>query len=633
MAALLKLSKRGAVIIFTIIAILLLSSQSTLAFAQADFHAVIVSKVYSYDHYIPRYCNVFKPGSKLKLYLAVKNVNINRAAAVDFVVIIKDPNGYVVYGKVDSVSTLSYKDKIYTVLEVSIPNDWICGRYTIYAYAFDVLNTLPIQVSYNRLYYRILYSNNASPSISTINRKSAPYAKEEINFYVSNVLPKKFYIFNPVLEAKTLPTGVSNTLKVSLLNPTDIDSKTTVEALVDGRVVDSKEVSIPARSVEDVDLVIPPLKSGTHLIKVRASNASYKITLPIVISPLIYDGDVVAGKVLNGMLIYSPNNYILGSGGISSENNLSVSDALNNLNVSSTNRNDAVIMITNMLAYAYRTNHYSGIVNVALLKGSDKKAEKILPVLLDIVKRESHAPIRYVGVRDALHLKDVKILFYVGSHPNFKPALMKYFFENNGTLICDNPDYWTTYKDELADMFYSIGGWKFNTESGLFDSYYNLRIDKGIVVKISTTTEMPTKFEFIKLRVEGPPGTGMPPLVNVSTPINVLLKVRNVGRSGEKKIEVEINGNIVFDKTVFLKTGQSETISFNYTPEKPGSYKVTVPGTSLMQIFFVKSPSGQISAVSSSVKRVTTHRAGAIMVALSAGVLAVLVIVRILLRD
>jgi len=40
---------------------------------------------------------------------------------------------------------------------------------------------------------------------------------------------------------------------------------------------------------------------------------------------------------------------------------------------------------------------------------------------------------------------------------------MKYFFENNGTLICGNPDYWTTYKDELADMFYSIGGWKFNT--------------------------------------------------------------------------------------------------------------------------------------------------------------------------
>ena len=632
MAALSNPGKKSAVLIFTIIFVFILSLQPCLGFSPADFHAAIVTEVYSYGHYIPRYCNIFKPGDTMKLYLAVDNVNINRAAAVDFVVIIKDPNGYVVYGKVESVTTLSYKNRIYRVIDVSIPDDWICGKYTVDVYAFNVLNTLPTQISYNNLYNKILYSGNASPSISTVSRKNAPYAKKELTFYVSKTLPEKFYIFNPKLEAKTLPVGVSNTLEVSVLNPTDIDAKTTVRVLVDGRVVDSKEVTVPSRDVKKVVLTIPPLKGGTHLIRIEAEHASYMLALPIIVSPLIYDKSIVTGQVLNGTVIYSPNNYILGSCGISSENNISLSRALGNLNVSSINRDDAVIMLTNMLAYVYRINHYSGVVNVALFKGSDERAEKILPLLIDIVKRESHAPVNYVGVRDALHLKDVKILFYVGSNPNFKVTFLKYFFRNNDTLICDNPNYWSSYKDVLANKLLTIGGWKISSDSSIYDSYYNLRIDKGFVVKISTVTQMPTKFEFLSLRVEGPPGTGMPPLVNVSTPVNVTLKVRNIGRSGEKEVKVNVNGKTVFDKKVFLKTGQSETITFQYVPQKPGSYRVTVPGTSLMQIFFVKSPSGQI-AVPTPVKKPPSHGAGAAVVAISATILAVLVIARILLRD
>ncbi len=629
--ALLKKEAKGALIVFVITLILVLTSQPSFAFSSSNFHVAIVSHVYGYDRYIPRYCDIFKPGGTLKLYLAVDNVNINRAAAVDFVVIIKDPNGYVVYGKVEGVSTLSYKDKIYRVINISIPDDWICGEYKIDAYAFDVLNTLPTQISYNNLYYKILYSGESSPSISTIPRKNAPYAKKELTFYISKTLPEKFYLFNEKLEAKTLPAGLSNTLTVSVLNPTDVDAKTTVRALVDSRVVDSKEVTVPARSVETVSLKIPPLKRGSHVIKVEADNAEYLLNLPIVITPFVYDGNVLAGKVLNGTLIYSPNNYVLGSAGIG-ENSISISEALSNLNVSSVNREDAVVMLTNMLAYAYRQNNYRGIVNVALLKGSDKRAEKILPVLLEIIKRESHAPINYVGVRDIFHLKDVKILFYVGSSPDFNVNYLKPFFENNGTMICDNPSYWTTYKDELAVMFSSIGGWNYGTPAQLYDSYYNLRIDRGIVVRISTITEVPTKFEFLSLEVRGPPGTGMPPLVNVSSPVNVTFKVRNIGRSGEKVVKVLINGNVAFEKAINLRVGQSETITFTYYPKKPGSYRVTIPGTNLMQVFFVKSPSGAVASTPTPVKKVE-HKAGALVVAISAAVLAVLVIARIMLRD
>ncbi len=631
--ALLKQCTRGAAILILVTLILISVAQSCVAFSPADFHAAIVSDVFSYGHYIPRNPLIFKPGETMKVYLAVDNVNINRAAAVDFVVIIKDPKGYVVYGKVTSISTLSYKDRLYTVLDIDIPTDWISGKYTLDAYAFDVLNTLPTQISYNKLYYKILYSGETSPSISTIPRKEAPYAKKELTFYVSNTLPKKFYLFNEKLEAKTLPVNVSNTVTTSILNPTDVESKTTVKALVDGKVVDSVTVTVPPRDVETVSLKIPPLKGGMHVIRVIADHASYLLNLPIVVSPLIYDDSVTVGKVGNGTVIYSPNDYVLGSAGITSESNVSLSDALMKLNESTLNREDAVKMLTNMLAYAYKVEKYRGVVNVALLKGSDKRAEKILPVLLDIIKRESHAPLRYVGVRDALHLKDVKILFYVNSSPNFNPRFLLPFFENNGTLICDNPDYWTSYRDELAVMFYSYG-WKYADSSGIYDSYYNLRIDRGIEVRISVATELPTKFEFLSLEVRGPPGSGMPPLVNVSTPVNVTFKVRNIGRSGSELVKVLVNGETAFSKSIFLKTGQTETITFQYIPKKPGSYRVTIPGSNLMQVFFVKSPTtGQVSAEKVKVKKVPEHRTGAAIVAISAGVLAVLVIVRIMLRD
>ena len=631
--ALLKQCTRGAAILIFVTLILIVTTQSCIAFSPADFHAAIVSNVFGYGHYIPRNPLIFKPGETMKVYLAVDNVNINRAAAVDFVVIIKDPKGYVVYGKVTSLSTLSYKDKLYTVLDVDIPEDWICGKYTLDAYAFDVLDTLPTQLSYNDLYYKILYSGETSPSISTIPRKEAPYAKKELTFYVSNSVPEKFYLFNEKLEAKTLPVNVSNTVTVSILNPRDVEGKTTVRVLVDGKVVDSVSVSVPPRDVKTVSLKIPPLKGGEHVIKVVADHTTYLLNLPIVVSPLVYDDSVTAGRVKNGTIIYSPNDYVLGSAGITSESNVSLSEALANLNETTLNREDAVKMITNMLAYAYRVEGYKGVVNIALLKGSDERAEKILPILLEIVKEESHAPIRYVGVRDALHLKDVDILFYVNSSPNFNPSFLIPFFEKNGTLICDNPDYWTTYRDELAVMFYNYG-WNYTDASGIYDSYYNLRLDKGLVVRISVATELPTKFEFLSLEVRGPPGSGMPPLVNVSTPINVTFKVRNLGKSGSELIKVLVNGETAFSKDIFLKTGQSETITFQYIPSKPGSYRVTIPGSDLMQVFFVKSPSsGQVGVEKLKIKKTPEHRAGAAIVAISAGVLAVLIVLRIFMRD
>ncbi len=621
---------RPVVTLLFALLLVVMAVHTSAAFSSSDFHVALVSKVYDYGKYIPRNPPIFKPGSTLKLYLGVENVNINRAAAVDFVVIIKDPNGYVVYGKVVSLSTLSYKNKLYTDIDISIPEDWICGKYTIYAYAFNVLNTLPTQISYNDLYYKILYSGETSPSISTISRKNAPYVKKELSFYISKEIPVKVYLFNEKLEAKSLPVGVSNRLEVSILNPSDVEAKTVVNAVVDGKTVDSKEVTVSARSVKTISLEIPPLKSGTHLIKVTAENSKYMLTQPIVISPFIYDGNVLIGKVLNGTVVYSPNDYVLGSANIGSESNISLSEALRNLNSTSINRESAVRMLTNILAYVYSHEKYRGVVKVALLKGSDKRAEKILPVLLEIIKKESHAPIDYVGVRDELHLKGVKILFYVSSSPDFNVEMLKHFFEENGTLICDNPDYWVSYQDELAVKLSSMGMWNPTTPTSLYDSYYNLRIDRGIVVRISTITEMPTKFKYMSLEVRGPAGTGMPPLVNVSTPVNITFEVKNFGMSGRKKVEVAINGKIVFNRSIFLRTGQSEKITFQYVPEKPGSYRVTIPGTNLMQVFFVKSKTPTV--ITTPVKK-PERRAGAALIAVSAAVLAILIVIRMFIRD
>jgi len=620
---------KGKILITLMLLALMIIPASALV--PTSFDVKIVTFVYDYGKYVPRWNNVFKPGETLKLYLGLGDLNDNVGAiAIDFVIYVKDPNGFVVYKKVIEVRKLGYYDHIYEVVDIPIDEHWLSGKYTIEAYAFDVLNYQEVLKSYTR--YNV-FSGSGGGEIKTISRKDAPYVKRVITFYVNpnadTTPPNRFIIADSKFKSRILPVNVPNELNVVVFNNYPKDGRLKIALKVDNKIVDEKTISLKGYEAKSIDLTIPPLNKGTHTIRVVAfgEHVAYLSTPPIFLKPLLFDKPILVARVCNGNIIYSPNDYVLGSVGASSINNVNVEQAIKIFNETgfSLNKESAEMAVTNILAYAYINHVKYGTIKVALLEGSDDRAERVLPALLDYVKRVSKAPVEYVGLRGYDELQDVNVLFYVGNTVPNIPSL-EYFFKKGGVLVIDNTDYWKDLKDAISSKAYFLENWSGLTFSDeLYKSYYDFNVNK--VVTITISHHIPPRFVYSDL-------TTSKFLVDVGTPVNISFIVKNIGGSGSEKVQVTINGKVVYSKELYLRKGEEKRISFSYTPTVEGSYKVQIVGTNLIKIFFAEGKGGSVtSKVTPTPTPVEKKRAGAGLVVGSAALLAVLVIVRMLLRE
>ncbi len=612
-----------------IILIILVTMIPVYALSSTDFDAKIVTYVYGYGKYVPRWNNVFKQGETLKLYLAVGNLNRNAGAvAIDFVVFVKDPNGYVVYKKVDEIRKLGYYDHVYDVIKIPIGTAWLNGKYVIEAYAFDVLNYTAVLESYTR--YNI-FSASGGGEIKTISRKDAPYVAKDITFYVysnaDTVPPDRFVIFDSQFKSRALPVNVPNELGVSILNNYDKDGSLKIGLKVDGKLVDIREVTLKGYEVKRIDLKVPPLSKGTHTVEVVAFDKHVKFdsTPPIFIKPLLYDKRILVGRICNGMVIYSPNDYILGSVGISDTKEGDVEKAVEvfEKNGYIMNRESAERFLTNVLAFAYMKYVKYGTISVALLKGSDWRAEIVLPKLLEYVRKKTKAPVNYLGLRDVYHLSDVNVLIYVGSNvPNLKE--LTFFFKNHGVLVIDDTDYWKDLSNEIECQALGMENWSgLRYSDELYKTFYDFNVNKVVTITVKATIS--PKFVYSDLNVDKF-------IADVGSPVKISFKVKNIGGSGREKVEVKINGQVVFSKEIELKTNEERTISFEYVPRNEGSYKVQIVGTGLMKIFFAKGKTNVSTQIVAPTPTPKNRRGGACIVVGSAALLAVLVIIRMLLR-
>jgi len=151
-------------LIVTLIAILACLIPSS-AISQSDFKVAFVTFVHDYNKYVTR-DNVYRPGEDLKLYMGVENVNRGRAAAVDFMIVVKDPNDYTVYGKVVKKRVIGYEDRIYDTLSLKVEDEWIEGKYKIEAYVFDVLNFSETYKKYKDIYNKFIHGKTETYSVS-----------------------------------------------------------------------------------------------------------------------------------------------------------------------------------------------------------------------------------------------------------------------------------------------------------------------------------------------------------------------------------------------------------------------------------------------------------------------------------
>ena len=73
--------------------------------------------------------------------------------------------------------------------------------------------------------------------------------------------------------------------------------------------------------------------------------------------------------------------------------------------------------------------------------------------------------------------------------------------------------------------------------------------------------------------------------------VKVSVTVRNAGERGTGKIALVINGEKEAETSVTLDRMESKTIHFYVTKKVPGTYKITVPGTSIIRFLYVEESS------------------------------------------
>lgn len=598
-----------------------------------QFDSKLVTYVHSHDKYIPKWDNVYTPEDKINLYVSAENINPNRAAAVDFVYVITDPNGYVVDAGEKERESLSYQEKFFSVFEIDIKEEWVEGEYELDVYVYDVLNATGTFSNYAKLHRSAPYTGDAGVDVSTTDRRGSPSVHDEMKFVLSDSIspPKEqLLVYNSYLRAKELPQGVGNYLHLSVLNTIGYQGTGKLQLLIDGKSIETKELTLSGYEQTDISFQIPALGTGVHTLEVvpKSNNIQIKETLPMFIEPLVYKGEIQIGDIYNGSVVYSPNNYVLGSVGVSAlTNSKNIEGSIKTMK-NKESAQKAMKMFTNTIAYLWSKHDRQGSITVGILESSDDRAEKILPELIDMVKSESGAPISYMGVLKRDETDKASIVFYVDDKaPNVKD--MESFFRRGGLLIVDNTGYWSNPKDKLTEGLNFMGDWTgFKTEEDLYGAYYDLYIDKVITITTrDEPSEVPTEFRLANLDVDKF-------IVDVGQPVNVSFTATNQGKEGGEEVRVLINNEVAFEQTVDLGIGEERTISFQYTPEKEGSYKVTIEDTKLSKVFFAKKATEeQETPTATPTKEDTGRQDGILLIIGSAILLAALVIIRLFMRE
>jgi len=623
--------RKFALIIFAIIIIIQITCPVE-AIKSTQFDVDYTTQAYSYGKYVPRWDNVYKPNEKIKLYLAIKDINVGRAAAVDFVYVITDPNGYVVDSGEQLKHHIGYEDRLFDVLEIETNKSWIPGKYQLDLYVFDVLNLTGTYSQYSVLPIEAPFTGEADVGITLESRIKSEYLIEHLEFYIDSTppeTPKQLLVFDSYLRAKELPQGLSNFLHVKVLNQIDKRGEGTLELIIDGKSIETKKISLNGYQSTDVNFEIPPLGVGVHIIELKPRSETIELIqfLPTFVSPLTYKGDILEGSIYNGSIVYSPNNYVLGSIGISEVKNIEDIDSSVKVMGNKEDAQRSMKMVTNIIAFLWTKYNRGGSINVALLDGSDTRAKKVLPGLLEMVKRDSGAPVTYVGVKGYNNLDGVSVLFYVGSKaPDVKK--LESFFRSGGFLIIDNTAFWSSpLKQTLTDLKYVKGWGGFEKTEEVYNSYYDLFIDKVITITVREEVRIPTDIQFLNLKISQF-------IVDIGNPVDISFGVKNEGKTGEREIRVYVNDEVAYESRVTLNTGEQKILGFKYTPEEEGSYKVSIEGTDLVEVFFakVKEEEREEQVLETPVEEQRSRQGGEFVIA-SALILGILIIARMLMRE
>ena len=589
----------------------------TSASAIENVAVFLVDYVDDYGKFIPSNAT-YQLGDTVKVYSQAEKINHNRAYAVDFVFVIYDPEDYPVAGTVISKKGADWTDRVYAVYQFRIPDGWKTGEYRIELYVFDVLNSSATYEDYRSFFDELIKSGDAKIDVLRLPRSEVDYKKKDTKFYVVDDVRPEIYLFDSGLKASVLPEGMNNTLQVSVFNAGNEKADFYLSLLIDGEFFSKERVVLEPYSSTRIEFSVPQLEVGDHKLELIPDWVNYRkvSTLPVYVKPYLFKKPLLMGSFGKGILILSPNNYVLGSGGVSG---LDEKDPKFDFERKyDMNRDNAAKILTNIIAYFWKNGNNSKPMRIGLYYMSDPRADETLGNLIEYIKNLNQAPVEYAGAISDYELNSVDILVYVTNNPELER--LQEYLKNGGKLVIDINDYY-------FDTGPIAEGYSMRNATELEKTFYDLTtIDKTVSIRIKTELKLPPELKYSNLSVSDF-------IVEVGNPVKISFDVKNEGGAGIADVFVRINDVIVYNQTLKIFQGEKRQVEFEYVPEKEGSYKVVLDDTSISKVFFARNVTEEKNVTETPVPSVEEpEKRDPTLITALAGVLAILIILRMYLR-
>ncbi|MHC1571310.1 MAG: COG1470 family protein [Methanosarcinales archaeon] len=319
----------------TIALFMLISLLAMPAVAIENVNARFVTNVRGIQDYDLHWNDRFPPNSTLKLYIEALDVSHRRVIALDYLVLITDPEGVLLTGYFLGRRYLLspyysyYGTNDYIVYSKEIPDEWIDGLYTADIYVFDLTNDSVVDHAFNVIKENFTYSGfvfvekNVSENITTeyetgttyaplttetiewypdtwdsdladlilINRTNATFEHTVRHFFVDRHASKypldRFHIEDLRLACKEAAPGAVINASVNVTNTYFEAGIAGFSVEIDNTTVSNLSVGLNATERKTVNFTISNDTVGEHIITIVPSTPrtlGFDLKMPFIIT-------------------------------------------------------------------------------------------------------------------------------------------------------------------------------------------------------------------------------------------------------------------------------------------------------------------------------------------------------------
>ncbi len=244
--------------------------------ALSNGYARIVSNVRGLQDYDLHWNDRFPPGSTLKIYAEADGINHEREVAVDYVFIIKDPNGYVIDTASYSNTYHDYMDDDFITYSRDVPDDWVDGVYTAEIDIFDLLNDTVMEQYYSNISSAYLNGSSA-PDLPVMSRGDVLNDPQQhmdftLTFYIDRYASKypvdRFRVENIMLDRTSVAPGEPVTVSANITNTFSDAGSTNLSLLLDNTLISTAEFNVDAYNSTQAVFTVTSNITGNHTVEI-----------------------------------------------------------------------------------------------------------------------------------------------------------------------------------------------------------------------------------------------------------------------------------------------------------------------------------------------------------------------------